>query len=189
MAEVYGDKDRPRLVVIKLMQVFIQLPQESVRAYANRLKANWRQAVWNLQKPEEVLYDIPLAGLRNSLKNKVGPMTPAWGRFDTLDEFFDKAAASEVTHVENKKPLQQQQQQLQQQQKKQPTDSASKGGKQGYRPSITEPGNTTGGDKSGQSGSNRHCKSGSGAQSSNLPPAPWVSTEIFGSGRTTGRCL
>jgi hypothetical protein len=34
-------------------------------------------------------------------------MTPACGRFGTLDKFFDKAAASEVTHVENKKPQQQ----------------------------------------------------------------------------------
>ena len=111
IAKVYGDKDRRRVAVITLMQEYIQLPQESVRAYANRVKANWRQAGWNLQKHEEVLCDIAWAGLRNSLKNKVGPMTPACGRLDTLDEFFDKAAASEVTHVENKKPQQQQQQQ------------------------------------------------------------------------------
>jgi len=89
------------VVVITLMQGYIQLPQESVRAYANHLKANWRQAGWNLQKHEEVLYNIAWAGLRNSLKNKLGLMKPACGRFDTLDEFFDKAAASEVTHVTN----------------------------------------------------------------------------------------
>jgi hypothetical protein len=55
-------------------------------------------------------------------------MMPTCGRFDTLDEFFNKAAASEVTRVENKMPPQQQQQQ-QQQQQIQPTDSFSKGGK------------------------------------------------------------
>jgi hypothetical protein len=38
-------------------------------------------------------------------------------------------------------------------------------------------------------GSNRHGKSGGGGQSSGLPPAPWVSTEIFESRRTTGKCL
>jgi hypothetical protein len=91
-------------MVIPLMQGYIQLPQESVRAYANHLKAKWRQAGWNLQKHEEVLYDIAWAGLHNSLKNKVGPMTPACGKFDTLNEFFDKAVASEVTHVKNKTP-------------------------------------------------------------------------------------
>jgi hypothetical protein len=31
-------------------------------------------------------------------------MTPACGRFGTLNEFFDKAAALDVTHVENKQP-------------------------------------------------------------------------------------
>ena len=151
------------------------------------MKANWRQAGWNLQNHEEVLYDIAWAGLRNSLKNKVGPMMPACGRFDTLDKFFDKAAASEVTHVENKKPQQQQQQQ--QQQQKQPTDSSSKGGKRGYRPSISEPADTTGGGTSGQSGSNKHGKSGGGGQSSGLPPAPWVSMEIFKGRHSTGKCL
>jgi hypothetical protein len=89
MAKVHGDKDRQRVAVITLIQGYIQLPQESVRAYANRLKANWRQAGWNLQKHDEVLYNIAWAGLRNSLKNKVGPMIPADGKFDTLDEFFD----------------------------------------------------------------------------------------------------
>ena len=59
-------------------------------------------AGWNLHKHEEVLYNNAWAGLRNSLQNKVGPMMPACSRFDTLDKIFDMAAASEVTHVENK---------------------------------------------------------------------------------------
>jgi hypothetical protein len=184
MAKVFGDKDRRCVAVITLMQGYIQHPQKSVRAYANRLKVNWRQAGWNLQKHAEVLDYIAWADLRNSLKNKVGPMTHACGRLDTLDEFFDKGAALEVTHVENKKPQQQQQQQ-----QKQPTDLPSKGGKRVYRPSISEPANTSGGGKPGQSGSNRHGKSGDGGQSSGLPPAPCVSTEFFESRRTTGKCL
>jgi len=132
VAKVYGDKNWRCVAVITLMQGSIYLPQESVRAYTNRLKANWRQAGWNLQKHEEVLHNIAWAGLCNSLKNKVGLITPACSRFDTMDEFFNKAAASEVTYVENKKPQQHQQQQQQQQQQKQPTDSSSKGGKRGY---------------------------------------------------------
>jgi len=102
MAKVYGDNDQRRVAVITLMQEYIQLPQESVTVYANRVKANWRQGGWNLQKHEEVLYDIACAGPHNSLKNKVGPMTPACCRFDSLDELFHKAAASEVPDVENK---------------------------------------------------------------------------------------
>jgi len=84
MAKVYGDKDRRRVAVITLIQGYIQLPQESVRAYVNHLKANRRQAGWNPQKHEEVLYDIAWTGLRNPLKNNDGLMTPACGRFDTL---------------------------------------------------------------------------------------------------------
>jgi hypothetical protein len=40
------------------MQGETHLQQEWVRAYANRLKANWRQAEWNLQKHNEVLYNV-----------------------------------------------------------------------------------------------------------------------------------
>jgi len=116
-------------------------------------------------------------------------MTPACSRPDTLDEFVNKAAALEVTHVENKKPHQQHQQQQQQQQQKQPMDWSSKGSKRGYRPSISEPADTTGGGKSRQSGLNKHERSGGGGQSSILPPAPWVATEIFEGRLSTGMFL
>jgi len=105
MAKVYGDKVQRRVVVITLMQEYIQLPEESVRAYVNRVNVIWRQAEWNLGKHEEVLYDIAWAGLHKSLKNIVRPMMPACGRSDSLDKFFDKAVASEVTRVENKQPV------------------------------------------------------------------------------------
>ena len=120
------------------------------------------------------------------LMNRVGTMMPACGRYDSLDKFFHKAAASEVTHVDNTKPQQQQLQQ--QQQQKLHTDSSSKDGKQGYRASIAEPADTTGG-KSSQLGWNNHGKSVGAGQSSGLPPAPWVSTEIFDGGRSTSKCL
>jgi hypothetical protein len=103
---------------------------------------------------------------------------PACSKFDNLDQFFDKAAASEVTHVENKK-LQQQQQQQQQHQPKQPTDLPSTGGKPAYRPSISKPGVPTGSCISGQSGSKRLSISGGEGQSEGNPPALWVSAEII----------
>ena len=40
MTKVYGDEVRQCVVVIMLMQGYIQLPQESVRAYANCFKSN-----------------------------------------------------------------------------------------------------------------------------------------------------
>jgi hypothetical protein len=159
------------VAVMMMMQEYIQLPQQSIRAYANRVKANWRQAEWNLKKHDEVLYEIAWVGLRNTVMNKGGPMTAACGRFDSLDEFFDQTAASQVTHVEPKKPHQQQKQQLQQRQK-QPTDWSSKGDERSYQPCISEPADTTSGGNSGQSGSYRHSKSGSAGQLSGVPPAP-----------------
>lgn len=129
------------------------------------MNANWRQAGWNLQKHEVVLHNIAWAGLPNSFRNKVGPLTPKCGRFDTLDEFYNVVMASEVTHLENKMIQHQQQQQLQQPQKKQPTFSSSKGGKRGQWPSISDSADNPGSGKSGQSGSSSE-KSGGRDQSS-----------------------
>jgi len=72
-------------------------------------------------------------------------MTPACGRFDTLDDIFDQVAALEDTHAQYKMPIQQPQQQQQQ-----PRDRSSKGDERGYRPYIPECANTTGGVKTGQ---------------------------------------
>jgi len=108
MPKVYRDNDPQFVAVIPHMKGYIQRPQESVSAYGNRLKADWRQAGWNLQKHKGILYDVAWAGFHNSLKFKVRLMTPTRVWFDTLDKFFDNAVASEVTHVENKKPLQRQ---------------------------------------------------------------------------------
>jgi len=168
MAKVYGDKDRRCVAVITLMQESIQLPEESVRAYTNRVKAIGRQAGCNPLKHDDVLYYIAWAGLRYGVKNTVGPMTPACAEFDSLKELLDKAEPSEVTHVEHKMPLQQQEQQ-QQQQQKQPIDSSSTGGKPVFRPSFSEPPDTTGSGKSGLSETNRHGKSCSRGQLSGIP--------------------
>jgi len=48
IAKVYRDRDQCRVAVITLMQEYILLPPDSVRAYANCVKANRRQARWNL---------------------------------------------------------------------------------------------------------------------------------------------
>jgi len=189
ISHMYRDNDQCHVVVSRLMQELMQLLQELVRAYANHLKANWRQAGWNLQKHKEFLYDIAWAGLCNSLKYKVGLMMPTCDRFDTLDEFLNTAAASEVTHVEKtKKPQQQQHQQPQQQQQKQPTDLSPTGSKRGNRPSSSDAADTNSSNSS-QWWSNNHSKSGGGGWSSALPSARWVSKENFGSRHSAGTCL
>jgi len=118
IAKVYGDTNQRHVAVITQMQWYINIPQESVRVYLNCLKPHLWQAGLNRQKCEEVLSGIAWAGLHTSSKHNVGPTTPVCSRFDTVDEFFDKATASEVTHVENNNWQQQQHQQQQQQQQK-----------------------------------------------------------------------
>jgi len=166
-------------VVITPIQECNHHPQELDKAYANCVKANWGQVGWNLLTPEELVYNIPEADICNSLRYNIGPLTPACIRFVSWAEFFDKAAASEVTHVENKKP--QQQHQLQQQQQQiPPMDSSSKGAKRAFNPAICKPGDPYG-LQSGQWVLFKHVTSDCGRQLSGLRPTPLVSTEIFNS--------
>jgi hypothetical protein len=180
---IYGDKDRRNRAVMKMLDEYIQLPNEPVRTYANRIKANWRQAGWNLPELEIARYDMAWGGLRHHLKNKIGPMTPKSGRFESIEELFDKAAASEVVHTQSdgKKPGGQQ---------KQP-ESSYKGGKRTYRPSISDPSGTTQTEKSSGGGggkSKKHGKPGGGGNRSNLPPAPWTSKDVYDNRRANQQC-
>jgi hypothetical protein len=76
------------------MQEYQQLPNESVRVYANRLNAKCRRAGWNLRKHEIVLYDMAWAGLPHTLEIKVRPyMSRGKARFNTLGELLDCASA------------------------------------------------------------------------------------------------
>ena len=86
---MYGDTDRRLNSATKGMQEYQQLPNESVRVYANRMKATWRRAGRNLITQEVILYDMAWAGLRRTLKTKVIPwISTGKDRFDTLDQLF-----------------------------------------------------------------------------------------------------
>jgi len=183
LQKMYGDKHRHLNAATKAMQEYEQLPNEAVRVYANRLKANWRRAGWNLITHEVVLYDMAWAGLRHALKTKVRPwISSNKDRFDTLDQLFDCAAASEFK-PDDKKPGGQRQQQRQ-------TGESQKGGdkKRNFRPSISEPTENTSGNSNTSNHSNNsgtgNSKSGksnksSGGSRANLSPAPWLSKEIY----------
>jgi len=143
---MYRDKDRHLNSATKAMHEYQQLPNESVRIHANRLKANWRKAGWSLITHEVVLYDMACAGLRHTLKTKVRPWISSGNdRFDSLDQLFDCAAASEFK-LDDTKPRGQQQQQRQ-------AGESQKGGdnEHNFRPSISEPAENT------SSNSNKSC--------------------------------
>jgi hypothetical protein len=99
--KMYGDKDRRLNPAMKAMHEYQQLSNESVKVYANRMKANWRRAGWNLITHDVVLYDMAWSGLRHALKTKVRPWIPKdKDRFETLDELFHCSAASESKREE-----------------------------------------------------------------------------------------
>jgi hypothetical protein len=69
---------------------------ENIRAYANRLRRNWREAGWDEEQHKIMLYDMIWAGLKPYLHPKLRPFTKANGRFDSIDELFDTAADVET---------------------------------------------------------------------------------------------
>ena len=186
LQKMYGDKDRCLNSATKAMQEYQQLPNEAVRVYANPLKANWRRAGWNLITHEVVPYDMAWVGRRHALKMNVTPwISSGKDRFETLDQLFDCAAASEFK-LDDKKPGGQQQQQWQR-------GESQKGGdkKRNFRPSISEPTeNTSGNSNNSGTGNSKSGKSNksSGGSRANLSPAPWLSKEIYESRKANRQC-
>jgi hypothetical protein len=134
MKKRYGKKNPKLNAAMKCMTDCLQGTNELVRVYANRIKANWRSAEL-LPQDNKNLYEIAWSRLRPGLKSKIKPLTPKKGRFDSMEELFDRAADSEVKPGGKKPQLQQPQQQ-----QKQSRESCQQGGKRSnFRPSISEP--------------------------------------------------
>jgi len=169
----------------KAMQEYQQLPNESVRIYANLLKANWRRAGWSLETHEVNLYDMAWAGLRHALRTKVRPwISSSKDRFNTLNQLLDCAAASKFK-PDDKKPR------GQQQQHRQAGESQKDGNKKhNFQPSISGPAENTSGN-SNDSGSNSKSANSnkfSGGSWANLSPAPWLSKGAYESRKANRQC-
>jgi len=186
LQKMYGDKDRRLNSATKAMHEYQQLPNKSVRIYANRLNANWRRAGWSLITHKVVLYDMAWAGLRHALKTKVRPwISIGKDRFETLNQLFDCAAISEFK-PDDKKPGGQQQQQRQ-------AGESQKGGdkKHSFRPSISEPAEIPSGNSNNSSTGNSklgNSNKSSGGSRANLSPAPWLSKEAYESRKANRQC-
>ena len=159
LQKMYGDNDRHPNSATKAMQAYQQSPNESVGIYANRLKANWRTAGWSVIMHEVVLYDMACPGPWHALRMKVKPwISSGKDRFDTLDQLFDCATASEFKLDDKKSGGQQQQQ-------RQAGESQKRGDKKrNFRASISEPAENTSGNSNHSGTSNS--KSGKSNKSS-----------------------
>jgi len=89
---MYGDKERELNAATRAYHEFPQGyhdPKESVRAYANRLRTNWREAGWDEQIHHKMLYGMIWSGLKEYLQPKIKPFTDEIGRLNTIHELFD----------------------------------------------------------------------------------------------------
>jgi hypothetical protein len=180
--KMYGDKDRRLNAAIKAATESSQGQSpaentETVRNFANRIRTNWREAGWDEAAHSTLLYDLAWAGLRPGIRARIRPFADeTTGMFESIDQLFDKAAGAE-TKVQPPKP----------QSQTTNTPSHQKGRKRQLTTSDGGPGNP-------QSQTENKPKD------SKLPPAPWVSSEIFqgrvdkkncrrcGGDHTTHRC-
>ena len=174
---MYGDKDRRLDVTRKPFYEFQQgyhNADGNIRAYANCLRCNWREAVLNELQFQPMLYDMVWAGLMANLLPKLKPFTKENGKFNSIEEHFDRAADVETEPEKYDK-----------QQQNPPGESSLPGRKKyNFRPSISEmqdvpknPSNPYQPDKS------------SGGGRKGLPPSPWVTGIVYASRKANGKCL
>jgi hypothetical protein len=96
---MYGDKDRKlnagTRLYLECRQGHLD-PDESIRAYANRLRQNGREAGWDEEQQKLSCYHMIWAGLKPELHPKVKPFTNEDGMVDSMDELFNRAADVET---------------------------------------------------------------------------------------------
>jgi len=176
LRKMYGDKEWELNVATRAYHEFPQgyhNPKEGVRAYANRLGRNWREADWDEQIYHKMLYGMVWSGLKEYLLPNIKPFTDKSERFNIIDEFSDRAADVESPPKADKQHQQQHQQ-------KQPGDSK----KRNFRPSISEPTETT----QINPGNSGHLNKSRGGNRANLSPAPWLTKEAYEKRRVNQQC-
>jgi hypothetical protein len=175
---MYGDKDWRFNAAEKAFLECVQgqAPadtKETVRDFANRIRTNWREAGWDEKDHQSILYDLAWTGLRPAIKARVKPLAEEeTGRFDSIDQLFDKASRAETKYIPPK-PQQQPQQ-------TQPNQGKGRGKR--------SKGQGQGQDNTPNPGPNANPANPGSTPKSKLPPAPWVSTEEFEKRKKEGKC-
>jgi len=176
--EMYGDPDRQLDPSTQARAEYMQGaldPNETVKAYSNRLRSTWREAGWKADHKDahQILYDIIWAGLRPGIKARVKPFTGETGRFSSIDELFKRARDVEIKSNRDRD------------RRTQPAPTAEKSnGKDKKRP---HPSSSTSRDlattQSTSGSSSRNVQS-----HSKLPPAPWVDRPTIHKRKERGQC-
>jgi len=113
------------------------------------------------------------SGLNYNLLPKIEPFTNESGKFNTIDELFDRAA-------DVQSPPKADTQHRQQHQQKQPGESM----KHNFRRSISEQTETT----QPNAGTSGHPNRSGGGNRANLSPAPWLTKKVYEMRRVNQQC-
>jgi hypothetical protein len=102
---MYGDPDRQLDASTRACLEIVQGASdanETVKAYSNPMRSNWREAGWNTDA-QRILYDMVWAGLRPGIKARIKPFAGEDGRFASIDELFKKAQDVEIRSNRDKR--------------------------------------------------------------------------------------
>jgi hypothetical protein len=184
--EMYGNRERRLNAAARAYAEYMQGAldsNETVKAYANRMQSNWREAGWKAgpeePKAQQMLYDLVWSGLRAGIKARIRPFAGKRGQFDTVEELFEKAHEVEVKPSRDRRAPQ-------------PASTAEKhgnsggtsGGKDKKRPYA---GRDTAPAPAPQPSSSRDTPNRQGGRS-RLPPAPWVDQPTWENRKDRGLC-
>ena len=105
---MYGNKNHRLNAAIKAAGEYQQGhadPNKTVRSYANRIRTNWRDAGWDEVTGVAILYDLAGLGLRPHIRGRIRPFaSEVSGRFNSIDQLFNKAAGAESMNNPGGKP-------------------------------------------------------------------------------------
>jgi len=147
---------------------------ENLWTYTNRLRRNWRDADWDQEQYEPILYEMVWAGFEADLLPTLIPWSKGSGKFDSIDECLHQAA--DVETEPSKYNMWQQ---------KPPGESSHVGGRlHNFHSPISKynavPRNASKPYKSDDS------SSGGGTD---LPQSRWVTREVYALGKANRKCL
>jgi hypothetical protein len=156
-----------------------------VKAYANRMQSNWREAGWKAvpeeSKAQRMLYDLVWSGLRPGIMARILPFTGKRGQFDTREELLQKAHEVELKPSRDRRAPQ-----SASAAEKHGNSGGTSGGKDKKRPYAghdTAPAPAP----APQPSSSRDTLNRQGGRS-RLPPAPWVDQRTWEKRKDRGLC-
>jgi hypothetical protein len=182
--EMYGNRVRQLDAAARAYAEYMQgafNSNKTVKAYANRMQTNWREAGWKAgpdePKAQRMLYDLVWSGLRPGIKARIRPFACKSGQFDTVEELFEKAHEVKLKPSRDRRAPQ-----SASTAEKHGNSGGTSGGKDKKRPYAGR--DTAPAPQPSSSRDTPNRQSGR----SRLPPAPWVDQRTWEKRKDRGLC-